>query len=387
MSRLYYDDSYLRRFHATVAGAEPSLRVYLDRSAFYPTSGGQPFDTGTIGPARVLEVAEEEEERLAHVLDRPLEPGWYACEIDWARRFDHMQQHTGQHLLSAVLADEFKIPTVSFHLGAESSTIDVEAGQLDVAAVEQRANEVIVENRPVTVSYHDSREDLDLRKPSEREGTIRVVTIENLDRSACGGTHVAATGEIGLLSLRKLDKIRGLLRIEFLCGQRAVRRARADFDALSAIARQFSSPIDQTPSLVAAQAARLADAGKAVRKLSLELATLRGRELHAATPVNARQLRVHVREIAKGPIEDDVRTEAQAFAAAGGAVFAALCAEPPSILLCVSADAPIQAGPALKEALTAAGGRGGGNAAMAQGSLPTGEAVTQVWSRIRCEVE
>jgi alanyl-tRNA synthetase len=343
-----------------------------------------------IGPARVVDVVEENDGRVAHVLDRALEAGWYACEVDWPRRFDHMQQHSGQHLLSAVLADGFNLPTVSFHLGTDSSTIDVETSKLDPAQLveaERRANELIFANRGITVSYHDSREELGLRKPTEREGTIRVVTIEDLDRSACGGTHVSATGEIGPIFLRKLEKIRGNLRIEFLCGRRAVERARADFEALSSVARRFSSPLDQTPALVAAQADRLVEVDKLARKLSVELAAIRGRDLHAATSPNRLGLRVHVREIAKGPIEDDLRAEAQAFAGAGGAVYAVLCSDPASILLCVSSDAPVKAGPVLKSALDAAGGRGGGNAVMAQGSLPTAEALAQVWPGITLHLE
>jgi len=391
MNRLYYDDSYLRRFHATVeAGASNPLRVYLDRTGFYPTSGGQPFDTGSIGPASVIDVVEEDDGRVAHIVDQPLEHGSYPCEIDWARRFDHMQQHTGQHLLSAVLADSFQLPTVSFHLGADASTIDVETSRLDapqLVEAERRANELIFANRSVTVSYHDSREELGLRKPTEREGTIRVVTIEDLDRSACGGTHVSSTGEVGPIFLRRLEKMRGNLRIEFLCGRRAVERARADFEALSSVARRFSSPLDQMPALVAAQADRLAEVDKLVRKLSGELAAIRGRDLHAATAPNRLGLRVHVREVAKGPIDDDLRAEAQAFSAAGGAVCAVLCSEPPSILLCVSPDVPIKVGPVLKAALDAAGGRGGGNAVMAQGSLPTTDALARVWSGIALNFE
>ena len=390
--RLYYDDSYLRRFQATASttGAADPLRVYLDRTGFYPTSGGQPFDTGTIGPSRVLDVVDEED-RVAHIVDRALEPGWHACEIDWPRRFDHMQQHTGQHLLSAVLDGEFKLPTVSFHLGVDSATIDVEGGQhFDAAravAAERRANELISGNRPVTVSYHDSREEkLGLRKPSDREGTIRVVTIAELDRSACGGTHVASTGEIGPIFIRKLEKIRGNLRIEFLCGRRATDRARADFDALSSIARRFSSTLDQTPVLIATQADRLAEAEKLARRLSGELAAIRGKELHAATSPDARGMRVHRREIAKGPMEDDLRAEAQAFAAGGRAIFAALCVEPPTILLCVSPDAPIKAGAALKPALEAAGGRGGGSPLMAQGSVPAAAALDQVWASLTAAI-
>ncbi len=392
MSRLYYDDSYLRRFHATVEiGAANPLVVYLDHSAFYPSSGGQPFDTGTIGPARVVEVAEETGERVAHFLDQPIEPGWHPCEIDWPRRFDHMQQHTGQHLLSAVLADEFKLPTVSLHLGADASTIEVVASQLDRARLleaERRANEVIFENRKVAVSYHDSREQLGLRKPAEREGTIRVVTIEDLDRSACGGTPVASTAEIGPLFIRKLDRIRGNFRIEFLCGLRAIERARADFEVLSAVARTFSSPLDQAPELVAAQADRLGEVEKLARKLSADLAAIRGRELHAATQLNRRGVRLHLREIPAGPIDDAVRVEAQAFTACGGgAVFVALCTEPASILLCVSADAPLKAGPSLKSALDTVGGRGGGNAMLAQGSVPSAEALARAWSQISWNFE
>ncbi len=387
MNRLYYDDSYLRRFHANVeTGAADPHRVYLDRSAFYPTSGGQPFDTGTIGEARVVEVAEEAGERVAHILDQPIEPGWHACQIDWPRRFDHMQQHTGQHLLSAVLADVLKLPTVSFHLGVDGSTIDVAAPQLDPARLldaERRANQTIVENRKVTVSYHDSREDLGLRKLTDRQGTIRVVTIDDLDRSACGGTHVASTAEIGPLFIRKLDKIRGNLQIEFLCGLRAIERARADFDALSSIAKRFSSPLDQTAALVNAQSDRLAEAEKLAKKLSGDLAVIRGRELHAATAPNPAGARLHVRQIAKGPIEEALRAEAQAFAGAGGfTVFAALCAEPPSILLCVSPDSPLKAGAALKTALDGVGGRGGGNPVMAQGSVPSIDSLGLVWSKI-----
>lgn len=386
MIRLYYDDSYLRRFEASAeAGADPR-RVYLNRTAFYPTSGGQPFDTGEIGGARVVDVIDEED-RVAHITDRPLPPAAsYDCRIDWARRFDHMQQHTGQHLLSAVLADVFKHPTVSFHLGDASATIDIEAAGLSpkqLLEAEARVNAAVFENHPVTVSYHDSKEDLGLRKPSEREGVIRVVTIAGLDRSACGGTHVAGTAEIGPLFIRSLDKVRGNVRIEFLCGHRAITRARADYEALSSIARRLSASVDETPALAATQSERLAEAEKLARKLTGELAAARGRELHTATPANARGVRLHVRHIAQGPIGEEIRQEAQSFAAAGGAaVFAALCGEPASILLCASPDAPIKAGAVLKPALEKQGGRGGGNPTLAQGSVPSQAALDTVWSEL-----
>ena len=156
--RLYYDDCYLRDFHARVIdSADGGRRVYLDRTAFYPTSGGQPFDLGTIGGAAVREVVDEEE-RIAHVLESPV-TGDVEARIDWDRRYDHMQQHTGQHLLSAVLIEQFDITTVSFHMGAVTSTIDVDTADLSMARIEraeERCAEIAGEARPVSISYEDS---------------------------------------------------------------------------------------------------------------------------------------------------------------------------------------------------------------------------------------
>src|SRR5262249_3996798 len=147
----------------------------------------------------VLDV-EDDGERIAHRVSAPVASDDAVCEVAWSRRFDHMQQHTGQHLLSAVFEELFSLRTVSFHLGAETATIDLEGGAVDakmIAEAERRANKVVFENRPVTIQFEDSREAQGLRKPSEREGTLRIITIDSLDRSACGGTHVRATGEIG----------------------------------------------------------------------------------------------------------------------------------------------------------------------------------------------
>jgi alanyl-tRNA synthetase len=369
--RLYYHDSYLTEFRARVVEASPDgLRVYLDRTAFYPTSGGQPFDTGKLGGIFVSEVVDEDG-RIAHQLAAPLRESEVAGVIDWPRRFDHMQQHTGQHLLSAVLLDLFNAPTVSFHLGADSCTIDV-GRALDAAQIrkaELRANEMVFENRPVAVSFQDSSEDLALRKPTEREGDIRIISIQELDRSACGGTHVRATGEIGPILLRKLDKIRTSQRIEFVCGMRAVRRARADYEALSAIARSFSAQLDETPALVVTQMEKLQDADKARRKLSAELAQARGRERYAATAPGADGMRRVVLRVES--LTDDLRAEAQSFTAGEKSIFVVAASDPASVLLAASKDSGVHAGELLKAALSKAGGRGGGSPAMAQGSLPS----------------
>jgi alanyl-tRNA synthetase len=381
--RLYYTDSYLRDFTARVVAHSGDL-VYLDRSAFYPTSGGQPFDTGSIGGAAVVEVIDEGD-RIAHRVSGPVSTDAVDCAIDWVRRFDHMQQHTGQHLLSAVFEEAFALHTVSFHLGAESATIDLEgAAPVDartIQNVERRANEIVYENRPVAIRFESAAEAQGLRKPSEREGALRIVSIEGLDRSACGGTHVRATGEIGAILLRKTEKIRQSIRIEFLCGARAVRRARADYEALSKAGQLFSSALDEVPAAVAAQLESARAAEKTAKKLALDLAAYRGRELYDQTAPAADGLRRRLERLESGGLEE-LRAVAQNFTAQPRAVFLAALGEPPSVLLAASADSGIDAGQLLKTALSANGGRGGGNARIAQGSLPGLEALEAVVARL-----
>jgi alanyl-tRNA synthetase len=367
--RLYYQDCYLREFRAQVVEiADGGRRVYLDRTAFYPTSGGQPFDTGMLGGATVIEVIDEEE-RIAHVLDAPIAEGDVDGKIDWQRRFDHMQQHSGQHLLSAVLEELFKSPTVSFHLGAEVCTIEVTAASLaprQMEQAEERCAEIVGEARPLGISFEDAA--AGLRKESQRSGTLRVVAIAGIDRSACGGTHVSTTAEIGPVAIRKTEKIRGNTRLEFVCGLRALRHARADFRTLQELSRQLSVPAAETPALVAAQLERVKALEKANQRLRAEIAQREGRELWAATAPGAGGLRRMVQHAA---IDDAMRTRAQAFAAEGKAAFLAVSPNPPAILLAASADSGIHAGDRVKAAVTAAGGRGGGNQGLGQGSLPT----------------
>ncbi len=375
--RLYYADSYLTEFRSrVVALSRAHATIYLDRTAFYPTSGGQPFDTGSIAGAQVVDVVDEGE-RIAHVLSAPVSSEEVKCRIDWERRFDHMQQHSGQHLLSAVLAKLFGAATVSVHFGSEISTVDVDAPSLgidQIRAAAKRANEAVCENRPLTVTYADNSEELGLRKASERAGLLRIVSIAGLDRSACGGTHVRATGEIAAVSIRRVDKVRGAVRIEFLCGLRASRRARADFDALVKIAQTFSAPVDDTPALVAAQMEALKLAEKDRRRLEQELGILQGRDLYDASAPNATGIRLVVKRIASGTL-DPLRAMAQGFCARPKAMFIGAVGELPQLLLATSPDSGIDAGKLLKAALAEAGGRGGGAARMAQGSASSGEAL------------
>lgn len=256
--RIYYDDSFQSHFRAqvvscepgaslpTATGPQPTWDVVLDRTAFYPTSGGQPHDTGSIADARVVDVRDAGED-IIHVVDKPLSAGAVAACIDWPRRFDHMQQHTGQHLLSAIFQERFGLPTVSFHLGAAISTIDLRGPEpsesiLDGAVL--AVNGVIFENRRVTIRYGTAEElaAIGVRKKVERAGILRAIQIEGADLQPCGGTHVGHTGQIGLLLLRGVGKIRQDWRVEFVCGGRAARRARTDFKMLGQLAERLEGP-------------------------------------------------------------------------------------------------------------------------------------------------
>lgn len=377
--RLYYHDSYLRAFTATVVGTtDDGVCVFLDQTALYPTSGGQPHDTGTLGGIPVVDVRDDPQ-GIAHVLAAPLPAGTSSVQgtVNWDRRFDHMQQHSGQHLLSAVLADMGR-ETVSVHFGDASNTVDL-AGDaaIDLAAVEDRANLEVTANRPVTVTLEDAATATGLRKPSGRTGPLRIVTIDGLDRSACGGTHVRATGEIGPILVRRIDRTRGRARIEFLCGLRAVRRARADLAALSAVATGFSTTLDQAPLLAAEAREQLAGLRKDCEHQASELARRDAVARYEASSPDTRGRRLVVERRDSGGVLA-LRPLALAVAALDGAVFIGTCAEPATILVASSAASGLDAGALLKAALAAHGGRGGGSPRLAQGSVDSREALAQV---------
>jgi len=371
--RLYYTNSYLAAFTSTVAAeSDDRRRVYLDETAFYPTSGGQPHDLGTLGGVEVVDVVDEGE-RIAHLLSEPLSTPAQpvAGVIDWTRRFDHMQQHTGQHLLSAVFEDLFRYKTVSVHFGPDSSTLDLDAEMVtrdQIVAVEARANAIVAEARAVSVSFAEAAEATDLRKASERSGTLRIVSIDGVDRSACGGTHVRTTAEIGAVLLRSSERVRQATRIGFVCGTRAVRRARRDFESLSRIAGSLSASLDDAAGLVGAQAERLKEGDNARRKLEKELAVFRARAHYDAAAPDSSGVRTLVLRDA-GSMEE-LKTVAQAALGLPKCVVVGALATPPSLLLAATEDSGIDAGKLLKAELAAAGGRGGGSPRIAQGSVP-----------------
>ncbi len=378
--RIYYSDAYCARFEARVVDGEGTgerRRIYLDRTAFYPTSGGQPHDLGLLDSIPVLDVIDEGE-RIAHVIDGALTGDRVTCVIDWRRRYDHMQQHTGQHVLSALFADSLGAQTVSVRFGAQSSTLDLAVDGLTagaLAAVERRANEIVWENRPVAVIFENSAAAAGLRKPSERAGDLRVVSIEGLDKSACGGTHVRGTSEVGAVLLRRTERVKKALRIEFLCGGRALSRAGADFAQLTRMAQAASTSIEEVATVFDAQAAALRDAESARRRLAETLDQYRARELHATTPADALGTHRAVQRCVSGTSLEDMRGLALAFAALPHAVFVAATESPPALLLAASDDSGVNAGEVLRAAVTALGGRGGGSPRLAQGSVPSVEAL------------
>ncbi len=381
--RLYYLDSYLRNFEASVVErAEEGRRIYLDRTAFYPSSGGQLYDTGNLDGIEVAEVVDEGE-RVAHLLVEPLVSGpTVRGELNWPRRLDHMQQHTGQHLLSAVLADLWNYTTTSVHLGELLSTLDLDTPQLSpeqIAEAEERANQIIAENRPVTVTFEDASTAVGLRKPSSRSGTIRIVAIDNLDRSACGGTHVTATGAIGAVLVRKLERMRKGVRLEFLCGLRAVRRSRMESAVLSNLAAELSSSVDELPHVVANQRADVKVLSASKRELEAQLSRYQAQELYASAQPDPAGIRRATVRLPDGGLEE-LRGLAQAFADLPRAVFIGAIDTPPSVLLSAAPDSGIDAAKVLKGTVNMAGGRGGGSRTMAQGVLPGKAQLEQVLS-------
>ena len=396
--RLYYSDSFLKTFAGTVtevrelAGGygESIWQLSLDRTAFYPTSGGQPFDKGSLTPNSpgetaldipVEQVEEDEEGTMWHFVRKPLSAGTNVQgRIDWERRFDHMQQHTGQHLLSAVFLRELQATTVSFHLGESTSTIDLTGGPLahhSLERVERIANDVIGEDRPVSSRYvsRGEAEALlaagELRKLPDREGTIRLIEIADCDRNACGGTHVRSTGQIGGLLVRRVEKVSRGVRVEFVCGWRAVRAARVDAAILNAASALLSTG---PPELGAAVERLLAEAkisAKERLKLRGELAAFQAASLAAEAPIEG-GLRLIVREW-RDRDRDYVKLLASRTAAAApstAVIFSAKDADPVRVFVARSPDLDFDCGRILREALAQLGLRGGGSADLAQGDVP-----------------
>jgi alanyl-tRNA synthetase len=372
--RLYYRDSSLLRFTGTVIESG-TLRsrpfVVLDRTAFYPTSGGQPFDRGHLGGREVVEVLDREDDgAVLHFTSDSVPVGTVVDgEIDAARRLDHMQQHTGQHVLSAAFLRTANVPTVSFHLGADVSTIDL-TGDVEAAAIaraEDEANRVVFADRDVVVRFVTAEEAamLPLRKEPSRTGTLRLVEVPDFDLSACGGTHVSRTGAIGNIAVSAWERYKGGTRVSFVCGGRAVRVFRELRDASTATSRLLSVQTGELPEAVARLQAEARDVRLQARALGEQLARFEASALRSSA-VDLNGHRIVARVLDKD--QAALKLLAQEAAADGGpAVLLVSTTRPASLVVARGGDSDIDASAVLKAIVTRLGGKGGGRPEFAQG--------------------
>lgn len=383
--RLYYTDAYRQRFSARVLArleVDGQRALILDRTCFYPTSGGQPSDRGRISGNVVRSVREREDGAIIHLLDMTTEM-WsdeVTGEIDWPRRFDHMQQHTGQHILTQAFLQTADIETVSFHMSAHSSTIDLANSRLTAEQVEQAellANQVIWQNRPVKVSFATREEieagqtTLPLRKiPPEIDGRIRLIEIEKFDLTACGGTHVAQTGQIGQIKIVKLERRGEQLRVEFRCGQRALNDYRQKNSIINRLAAELTTGYGELEKAVVKLKEEAREAHRRLKKqkstlLKLEVARL----LETGRPINDALI---VKQAFSDRPPEDLRILANQLTQQPGVIaLLGLAGAPCQLLFCRSEDAPGEMNQLIKPALKILeSAAGGGTPLFAQGGGP-----------------
>jgi len=382
--RLYYHDSFLYDFDARVVEAlehQGKPAIVLDRTAFYPTSGGQVHDLGTLAAdgkqIAITEVADDEDGRILHFASELLAIGTQVHgSVDAVRRRDHVQQHSGQHVLSAAFIRLFNMPTVSFHMGEESCTIDLETAGLSptqTQKAELMANEVIAEDRLVSIRFVPLEEarQLGLRKlPPKQTGDLRLIDISDFDLTACGGTHVRSTGQIGSILLRKVEKVKQGMRVEFVCGLRGVTTARRDYATLTEAASLWSSHIHDVPQQVRKSLEETKAAGKAQHKLLEELAELYSERLLTQAADSPQVIYEFF------PDRDAVfiKLLAQKLTAGKLSVIALLASgsDQPTLVFAQTPGQKSNMGQLMKDAMAQLGGRGGGSADMAQGGFPAG---------------
>ncbi len=390
--RLYYDQPNLKEFNAHIIETqetEQGVSVRLDRTAFYPTSGGQPYDTGTLAGHPVLDVWEDEQGTVWHRLELPsdmpaIPKGKVVGKINWQRRFDHTQQHTGQHLLSAGFVEVLEAPTIGFHLGSESSTIDLDLPHLNWEAafrVEDAVNRVIWEDRPVTTRFVTQEElaQLPLRKPPQVSDHIRVVFIEGFDASACGGTHVTRTGAIGLVKITGIARYKGGTRVSFLCGKRALRDYQRALHILQQVSTDMTVGQDELRDAVQRLQDEFKIANRALHRTQSQLW-----ELEAERMWDQALLRGGIHWVMAHWTPEEDCGMGHSFEAAQAVashlrersrtlILLATTEEKGLRAVCARSDdlKEINAAEILRDALSELGGRGGGSATMAQGGGPS----------------
>ena len=365
--KLYYTDPFLKEFTATVLSCEPDktgFRVVLDRTAFYPEGGGQPADHGTLNSISVTDV-HEKDGVIFHTCEKAVEIGQTVTgSIDWVRRFDHMQQHSGEHILSGILCADYHCDNVGFHMGADTVTIDYNTDITWEQALdaERKANEVIWADRPVEITWPDKAalDALDYRSKKELTGPVRIVTFPAADCCACCGTHVLRAGQVGLVKVLSCQKFREGVRMEILCGQRALRYLGIVYDQDRAVAQRLSvKPVDTLT---------------AVERLEEELTAAKSRIASLEEQVF---FHIAAKTAGKGDVvlfqppmrADSVRRLADAAAHRCGGLAAVFAGEAEQFSYALVRVDGADITPLIKELNKALNGRGGGRSGFAQGSI------------------
>jgi len=400
--RLYYTDTFLHEFDGTVteviAGDKPAVK--LDQTAFYPTSGGQVFDTGKLqsqgSEVRIEQVEETENGEIVHYVNPAdvtnVRPGMKVRGvIDTFRRRDHMQQHSGQHVLSAAFERLYNMPTVSFHMGAETCTIDLATAAIkdeQLKKAEELANQIVSENRPVGIKFVGLEEakTLGLRKlPDVGKDDLRLIDISDFDLCACGGTHVQSTAQIGLILVRKSEKVKQGYRVEFVCGDRALRIARKDFETLTQAGTMFSAGLYEAPANIKKLLDEIKSAQKVQHRLLEELAEFWAEKLHSKATSNGRFKIVEQvfadRELAF------VKLLAQKLSRHSGVVALLASTQTQATLVFArSGDVDLDVSALLKEIMASTGGRGGGSKDLAQGGVPEATKVPELLDQVAAKI-
>ncbi len=389
--RLYYTNSHLTEFDARVVAVNElegaRYSVTLDRTAFYPTGGGQPCDTGTLGAARVVECVESEEDSVVvrHIIEgiAPALGTEIHGRVDWARRLDHIQQHTGQHILSQAFVELFGAQTRGFRMLTEASEIDLALDAPTEARIEEavgRANEIIWADRPIHIHQvtKEQAAQMPLRKDSAREGELRVIEIEGFDMSPCGGTHAGRTGEVGIIAVRSWERAKGMTRVEFVAGSRALSDYRRANRTAREVAALFSVGRDDAPTSVA----RLLDEHKKLLRRARSLEDLAARaeasellEEAAASCARASDGTLVIARAFEGRDAENLKRLALALVSRATPRVAALLGSHEGdgddnnarLVFARSADAAGDMSALMREACAGLEGRGGGRADIAQG--------------------
>jgi len=367
--RLYYSDSYLKEFNANVIQTgeiEGKPAVVLDKTLFYPTSGGQMHDTGIIENVIVNNVVLQDD-IIWHVLDKPVTKEEIHGQINWPRRFDFMQQHTGFHILAGSFLHQLEVETLSSHLGEEYSTIDVHSERINadqLKDVEDHANRIIWENRPVRAFWAE-KENMDsplLRKVPDEFEKVRLVEIENYDLDPCGGTHVKSTGEVGLVKILGSEKIRGYTRYTFVAGNRALRDMRKYYNILTTLGQQLTTGIEDIPAAVE----KLLEENKNNIKALQNFEKLAEEQIVTELLAESEKSPVVVKSLEDKKIDGLRRIAGAVIKKGRGTVLLGSTGETPCLVFATT-DEQLDLRPIFQQVLPLIGGRGGGSASFVQG--------------------